>query len=99
MMNDPEKTSRGFGIIEFRDLYGAKCSMQESSLATSAAIWLGIADADPKILKPGEGWLPYPVPEEVLLTTRMHLNTEQAEELIIYLQHFVETGYLPDGKL
>ena len=36
-----EKTERGFSIVEFIDLYGKQCSLQESSLATDDAIWLG----------------------------------------------------------
>ena len=34
-------TSRGFARNDFTDLYGESCSIQESSLATRAAIWLG----------------------------------------------------------
>ena len=33
---------RGFIGYEFTDLYGSKCSIQESSLATDNAIWLGV---------------------------------------------------------
>jgi hypothetical protein len=36
------KTSRGFGLIKFSDRYGQHCSLQESSLATEGAIWLGV---------------------------------------------------------
>lgn len=35
------KTERGFVRIDFRDLYNETCSIQESSLAEQAAIWLG----------------------------------------------------------
>lgn len=35
------KTNRGFERYEFTDLYGAKCSFQESSVAEKPAIWLG----------------------------------------------------------
>jgi len=34
-------THRGFVLGEFRDLYGQPCSVQESSLATNHALWLG----------------------------------------------------------
>jgi len=37
-----KKTNRGFTICEFTDRYNSKCSVQESSLATEAAIWLGV---------------------------------------------------------
>ena len=90
-------TNRGFKLIEFTDLYGAKYNIQKSSLATEEAIWLGIKDANPRIMASktvagGTGWVDYPIPEDVLLTTRMHLNQEQAKELITLLQKFVDTG-------
>lgn len=41
------------------------------------------------------GWVPYPIPKDVLLSTRMHLNQEQVRELLPALIHFAETGELP----
>ena len=35
-------TERGFIVGYFNDLYGAECSIQESSLADKPAIWLGV---------------------------------------------------------
>ena len=100
------RTSRGFQRGEFTDLYGCKCSIQESSLATDDAIWFGVNDANPQILaskarkinpETGEmtGWVAYPVPDDVLMHTRMHLNREQVAALILVLQNFVDTGFLP----
>jgi hypothetical protein len=37
-----QETERGWLFVEFTDLNGSQCSFQESSLATEAAIWLGI---------------------------------------------------------
>ena len=34
-------SQRGFYYHEFTDMYGEKCSIQDSSLATEPAIWLG----------------------------------------------------------
>lgn len=95
-----ELTRRGFARGEFIDLYGSECSIQESSLATEAALWLGINSANPQIMasqtsQGGNGWVPYSIPEEVLLTTRMHLTQDMAATLIPLLQHFVDTGELP----
>ena len=78
-------------------MYGAKCSLQKSSLAETDAIWLGVDDADPKIMASkvqagGTGWLKYELNPDVLLTTRMHLDREQVAKLLPYLQKFVETG-------
>jgi len=84
---DNKTTYRGFSLGEFVDMYGARCSIQKSSLATEDAIWLGVDDADPKILasKAKEhgvdtnyttGWVDYPIPDDVLLTTRMHLSID-----------------------
>lgn len=92
--------------MKFRDSYGKKYSIQISSRAVCENedgsvdeplgwIWLGIDDAEPKIMKtkarelgiplpPGEvsGWMPFPLPDDVLLTTRMHLNEKQMRGLI-----------------
>ena len=87
-----EHTERGFARAEFTDLYGVKCSLQKSSLATDDAIWLGCNDADPRQLVYGQGWVPVAMPEEYVANTRMHLSREQVAELLPLLQRFVETG-------
>ena len=69
------------------------------------AIWLGPNDADPKIMKsqaeahgvslpPGEvsGFMPYPIPDAVLLTTRMHLDRQLVVQLVYRLRTWLETG-------
>lgn len=94
-------TNRNFGIIEFEDLYGDGCEIQKSSLADTDAIWFGIADANPQIMasktkEGGTGWVDYEIPKDVLLSTRMHLSQEQVKELLPILQHFADTGDLPD---
>lgn len=100
-----EFTQRGFPIIKFTDLYGAKCSIQKSSLATEEAIWLGVDSAEPKILaskvgavnpETGEvsGWIPYQIPDDVLLNTRMHLTRDQVKKLLPILSRFAEDGQL-----
>ena len=97
------KTCRGFELVEFKDDYGAECSLQQSS--AGIRIWLGVDDPDPKVLatqatsfgvKTTEttGWVPYPIPKEVLLTTRMHLNLRQTKALIRRLQRWVDEGRL-----
>jgi hypothetical protein len=49
MRGDVRATAKGFEYVPFTDLYGAQCSLQQSSLATfeqpgSSAIWLGVED-------------------------------------------------------
>lgn len=96
-------TDRGFAIIKFEDRYGAPCSLQMSSLASEQAVWLGVDDARARILATDAaangvetdadcGWVSYPIPEAVLLNTRMHLTREQVAELIPVLQRFVADG-------
>lgn len=101
-----EKTNRGFEIINFRDCYGKECSIQQSSLAHyekpgTSAIWLGISNPEPKILhgdakkfgivtSETSGWVPYPIPEEVLLCTRMHLDRDQVKALISNLKSWLK---------
>lgn len=103
-------TGRGFAVLTFTDRYGAACSLQQSSLATEAAVWFGPDDAAPKVLasqaaslgvetSERTGWVPYPIPPGVSLTTRMHLTREQVAALLPYLQRFVETGELRPNVL
>jgi hypothetical protein len=97
------KTGRGFAIRHFNDRYDFPCSIQKSSLATEDAIWLGIDDPRPKVMareaasvgvKTDEtcGWVPYPIPANVQITSRMHLTRAQVRKLLPVLQCFVETG-------
>ena len=89
-------TGRGFRLMQFRDRYGELCSLQESS-ADEPSVWFGCHDPQPKILTPGEGWQPVPLPDHSVLHSRMHLTQEQVQELLPYLHRFVETGRLgPD---
>jgi len=107
VLGTESKTNRGFGLIEFEDCYGKKCSIQQSSIATESCLWLGVDDAEPIIMKsdaqrmglplpPGEisGWMPFEVPAEVQMTTRMHLTVEQVEGLVERLQAWLETEEL-----
>jgi hypothetical protein len=107
-----ETTNRGFSKITFDDYYNAPCSLQESSCGSANAIWLGVEDASPEILSvdavkyglnPGKdyGWVPYPIPPEVSINTRMHLTQMQVYEMLPVLSHFAVHGnlpYLPDVK-
>jgi hypothetical protein len=108
-------TSRGFEQVEFKDRYDAKCSLQASSLAEyekpgTSAVWLGIDDPQPKCLHGDAarlgvktnatcGWVDYPLPEQVMLTTRMHLNREQVEALIGHLQSWLENDTFQPPQL
>lgn len=71
----------------------------------SSFVWLGVDQRELRVLKsqaeslglelpPGEvsGWMPYPIPEEVVITTRMHLSREQVEGLIERLQQWLKSG-------
>lgn len=68
-------------------------------------VWLGVDDGKPQVMKsqakalgltlpPGEvsGWMPYPIPEEVQISTRMHLSREQVKGLVERLQQWLATG-------
>ena len=105
-LGEVRKTGRGFEIIEFEDCSGEKCSLQQSSLANyekpgTSAIWIGCSDANPLILasqahkfgvKTTEmtGWVPYPVPDDVLMHTRAQLDREQVAALIAHLQNWLD---------
>ena len=99
---DDSETHRGFKYTKFTDTYDTECSLQISS-SVEERIWFGVDDANPKILvsrakehglepQGKNGWMSYPIPDDVLLTTRMHLSREQVKELLPYLINFVETG-------
>lgn len=98
-------TERGFQIIIKEDLYGQQFSIQKSSLATKDAIWFGLSIPNPLILASDawglgiptnktSGWVPYRIPEEVHINTRMHLSREQVKDILPILQKFAETGDL-----
>lgn len=99
-------TQRGFEFLEFDDLYGAKCSVQQSSLAIDGgALWFGPDDPSPRVLasqaasagvKTTEttGWVPYPLPPNVHCTTRAHLSREQVAALVVRLNQWLATGSL-----
>ncbi|MDH4319406.1 MAG: hypothetical protein OEV64_13520 [Desulfobulbaceae bacterium] len=96
-MGGGKKTERGFDYFKFKDLYGKQYSIQKSSLATENAIWLGIDDAEPKIMASkvidgGTGWAKYPIHDDVVFNTRMHLSQKHVKDLINILQKFVDTG-------
>ena len=76
------KTKRGFGIFEFKDYNGIRCSLQESSLAAKECIWLGI-DKDKERNC---------VIEEIL-STRMHLVRKMAREIGMKLIEFADRGW------
>lgn len=72
-------TERGFQRGEFLDLYGAECSIQESSMATADALWLGVdRTQDAKELS----------------GIRMHLTPAHVRALLPYLIRFAVHGDL-----
>ncbi len=98
-----EKTERGFGYIKFLDRYDVECSLQESSLATEACIWLGCNKIGLKKFTPGEdGWQdieleqnpPYGIVHNA--NTRMHLTQDNVRDLLPALEYFVKNGTLPE---
>jgi hypothetical protein len=96
------KTKRGFAAGTFKDQYGIDCSIQESSLATEACIWLGADEIGLKRFEPGKGWSDVPLensgPGGISHTanTRMHLSRENVIALLPLLQHFINYGTLPE---
>lgn len=77
------QTDRGFARGDFVDRYHQKCSIQDSSLAAEAAVWLGVDFGIPK--KPGEEG-------KEKIHNRMHLTQDMARELAAVLLHFAEHG-------
>lgn len=75
----------------------------------TSAVWLGIDDPKPQVLASQAasvgvktekitGWVDYPLPEEVHLPGRMHLNREQVQGLVVRLQEWLATGTFEEQK-
>jgi hypothetical protein len=111
LLGKQKKSGRGFPLVEFKDYYDIPCSIEASTLAIcqqpgTSAIWLGVDDAQPKVLasKAAElgvettettGWVPFPFPADVSLSTRMHLDRKQVKALIGHLQTWLDSD---DGQ-
>ena len=87
-------------MVTFTDSYGETCSIQASSIARH--VWLGIDGVKAQVLhgdarKLGvttdatSGWVPYPIPQEVRVTTRMHLEREKVQALVNHLQAWLDS--------
>jgi hypothetical protein len=74
-----KSTSKGHILGQFKDRFGADCTIQESSYPDEACLWLGV-----EVDSGGDA-----VPNG-----RMHLNQAQAQELIEVLRYFVNEGGL-----
>ena len=103
-------TSRGFPMVSIKDSYGVECSLAASRLAKyqqpgTSAVWLGIDGVEAQVLHSDAskvglntdatcGWVPYPIPKEVMVTTRMHLERDKVKALVECLQAWLdsETG-------
>ena len=77
------KTNRGFERNDFKDIYGHSCSIQESSLATIDALWIGCDEG---------------THVDGSCMARMHIDKDIAKMLIKKLRHFVRTGRLPEDS-
>lgn len=73
---------RGFRGANFRDSYGQLCCIAESSSTLERAIWVGVK---PQVNTTG-----------VSQVTAMHLTQDTVKELLPILEHFAETGRLPE---
>jgi len=103
-----DKTQRGFPYLTFKDTYGLEAKIQESSSATGSKIWFGPDEPEAKVLVRGQGWkeidaekiVKEKYPEsDVLFSSRLHLSIPQAKGLIKILEHFVESGGIPDEEM
>lgn len=90
---EPQTTNRGFALREFVDLYGSKCSIQESSLANEGALWLGV-DNGGHFNMQSQDWNELAHGKRST-GGRMHLSRGIAAALLPLLTYFVEHGGLP----
>lgn len=101
---------RGFYVGEFKDAANTPCSIQESSLGTEAAIWLGVDEVNPRRLT-DNGWEPVPFPTNVptndvfgnpigfhsdtLFNTRAHLTIQHVKVILTIFEIFQENKLAP----
>lgn len=76
-----KRTERGFELVEFTDVNGRDCSLQQSS---------AIGNHDDAVKKPGSSFVWLGINGE----KRMHLNQEQVKGLVERLQQWLATGGL-----
>lgn len=86
-------TNRGFEILQFEDDYGEVCDIQRSSASDGDYAWVGIHDPHPQILASkveagGTGWRDYEMPNDTLITHRMHLSRKQSIGLALKILRF-----------
>ena len=105
---ETEYTNRGFAYRNFTDEGGNECSIQESSNAMKACIWLGCNKIGlqhfTSINEPGgQGWVAVTEPDEVhtlkehyVANNRMQLDQQTVKNLLPALQYFAEHGTLPE---
>ncbi|QDJ96358.1 hypothetical protein Xoosp13_171 [Xanthomonas phage Xoo-sp13] len=79
------------------------CDEGDYECMSRPMLWLGPDGANPRIkawdaMRMGlptngatTGWVDYSIPDEVLLTTRMHLRVPQVKALIAELQEWLES--------
>lgn len=82
-------TGRGFGRKDFDDLYGQHCSIQESSLGTEEAYWIGVHNTGPYCSINGD----HQYNQD---SNRMHLSRKQVVNLINELVKFCGLDWKED---
>jgi hypothetical protein len=93
-----KKSERGFAYANFKDAFGADCTIQKSSIATDDCIILGHDKLNLREYTKENGWVPRPEFDEstedhhFLANNMMTLTREQVAKLLPVLQRFVETG-------
>lgn len=76
----------------------------------TSALWLGMREVTAQVMakdaaKVGVvtdqtvGWVPFPIPPEVMVTTSMHLSREQVEGLRDRLTEWLQTGQWSRGPV
>lgn len=113
-IGDFSRTQRGFGIVKFKDGYGYDCTIQQSSSAMGDFLWIGVDNAQQHAQVMAvharhfgiqtdqmNGWVEYPIPKEVMIPDRMHLERKDVRRLVKLLNNWLRTGELgedPSGE-
>lgn len=90
---ETQVTQRGFGIVNFKDRYGLDCSIQKSSAAMFDAIWFGVdTDSAHPIVQVGSEWKQVVLPEDAVVSSRMHLDKQGVAAILPHLLKFLAEG-------
>jgi hypothetical protein len=91
-------TAKGSPIVEFKDHYDIECTIQQCTIGSRDAIWVGVSERKSQIPRYYEGKIRIPFDTEIDQASdakRMYLTKKEVKQLLPVLKHFAKYGNLP----